>query len=133
MKEHSENENAGLSISFQNIFFVLASLIVAGLILTYGQTVLVPLAFAVLMAFILYPICAWMERKGTSRIWAIILTIVGVILLIAGITYLFSAQMVSIVKDFDDFTAKLNDILNQVVAFLNNNISPFFFNKILHL
>lgn len=102
---------------------MLATMLALIFCLYLGRTVLVPFAFSVLIAFILYPICAWLEKKGFSRLWAIIVTIVSVSLLVVGITFLFSAQIVDILKDLDDFTARLNEVLEAVTSFLNENVS----------
>lgn len=84
-----------------------------------GQTVLVPLSFALLLAFILYPIVSFFERKGARRLWAVIWTIVSSLLLITGLIFLFSSQIIRIARQFENFTEKLTQLTIDVAAFIN--------------
>lgn len=112
-----------MHISFKNVFYSLASIFALFFLLYLGRTVLVPLAFGLLTAFILYPICVFLEKKGVSRLWSIIWTMLSVTLVLLGITVLFSAQIIDIIKELDNFGAKLNEILVAVTEFINANIS----------
>lgn len=112
-----------MEISFRNIFYILASLFGFLLLLSLGQKVLVPLAFALLIAFILYPIATKIERKNVNRLWATIWTMLMMILFTAGLIYLFSAHIVRIIKQFDDFTDKLNQLIIDIARFINNYTS----------
>ncbi|MDX1628361.1 MAG: AI-2E family transporter, partial [Fulvivirga sp.] len=102
---------------------VLASVLGFITLLYIGRTVLVPVAFSVLIAFILYPICYWLESKGLSRLWAILWTMLGVVILISGVAIGFSAQIINIVKEFGSFSERLNEILLGVTNFLNEKIT----------
>ncbi|MBA4055210.1 MAG: hypothetical protein C0490_10895, partial [Marivirga sp.] len=44
-------------------------------ILYFGRNIFIPINFALLISFILYPICAWFQRKGMGRLMAVILSI----------------------------------------------------------
>lgn len=121
---HSMNSsNSPLNISFKNLFYVLASLSLFGVILVYGESLLVPVAFGVLIAMILYPVCTWLEKKGAKRVWAIILALLGVTIIIAGLGVLFSAQLVSMSKEFGNFAGKLSEIFQNVIVFFNEQIT----------
>ncbi len=122
MPEPEENKEL-MSISFKNAFFSLATCFAVIFLLYLGRSVLVPLAFGLLIAFILYPICVYLEKKGVSRLWSIVWTMLSVTLLLVGITVLFSAQIIDIVKELDDFGAKLNEVLVAMTEFVNTNIS----------
>jgi len=112
-----------MSISFKNAFFSIATCFALLFLIYLGRSVLVPLAFGLLIAFILYPICVFLEKKGASRLWSIIWTMLSVTLVLVGITILFSAQIIDIVKGLDDFGTKLNEVLVAVTEFINTNIS----------
>lgn len=122
MPELKENEQL-MSISFKNAFFSIATFSILIFLLYLGRSVLVPLAFGLLIAFILYPICVFLEKKGASRLWSIIWTMLSVTLVLVGIAILFSAQIIDIVKGLDDFGTKLNEVLVAVTEFINKNIS----------
>lgn len=44
-------------------------------ILYFGRNIFIPINFALLISFVLYPICAWLQKKGMGRLMAIILSI----------------------------------------------------------
>jgi predicted PurR-regulated permease PerM len=113
-----------MEISFRNVFYVLASLFGFLFLLDLGQKVLVPLAFALLIAFILYPIATRIEGKNINRLWSTCWTLLISILFTAGLIYLFSAHILKIIKQFDDFTDKLSQLTADVAQFINKNI-PF--------
>lgn len=117
----SEGENK-LHFSIRHIFYVLASFFGIIFLLYFGRPVLVPLAFAFLLSLILYPVSRFFERHGVSRMWSTSWTLILVVLLILGITVLFSTQIIKILQEFDDFKGKLNSLLSSVIAFLNERL-----------
>ena len=42
-------------------------------ILYFGRNIFIPISFAMLISFVLYPICAWLEKKGVGKMTAIVL------------------------------------------------------------
>ncbi|MEX2336660.1 MAG: AI-2E family transporter [Fulvivirga sp.] len=112
-----------MHFSVRQLFFALASFFGVIFLLHFGRTVLVPLAFSLLIAFILYPLCVFLERRGLNRMWSILWSMIGVTIFIVGITYMFSAQIVNIVSEFDDFRAKLNEVLQSITMFLNDRVN----------
>lgn len=56
--------------------------VLLAVILYFGRPLLVPLALAVLISFVLYPICIWLEKKKVGRMSAILVS-VGLLLLLA--------------------------------------------------
>ncbi|MEO5698719.1 MAG: AI-2E family transporter, partial [Burkholderiaceae bacterium] len=52
---------------------VIASVIIAGLY--FGRDILMPLALAVLLGFVLDPMVAWLKRRGLPRITAVVLVV----------------------------------------------------------
>src|SRR5690606_21316923 len=105
--------------SFSSLFFVLGTISIFIGIMYVGQTLLAPVAFAILISFILYPMCVWIEKRINSRTWAIVVSFFIVTVVFSSIIFLFSSQLVNIVNNFEDFTLKLNDIQNQVILFIN--------------
>lgn len=124
MSKIPATETPELNVSFQSLFFVLGTIVLIIGIMNLGQTLLAPVAFAILISFILYPICVWIEKRWNSRIGSITVTFIIVTIIVSSIIFLFSSQLVNIVNNFEDFTLKLNDIQNQVILFINTNI-PF--------
>jgi predicted PurR-regulated permease PerM len=120
----SPTEQSELNVSFASLFFVLGTIALFIGMMYVGQTLLAPVAFAILISFILYPMCVSIEKRVKSRTWAIVISFFIVTVVLSSIILLFSSQLVNIVNNFEDFTLKLNDIQNQVILFINTNI-PF--------
>lgn len=123
MSQSSADNTTSLSVSFKNLFYVLASISIFGVLLVYGESLLVPMAFGLLISMILHPICTWLEKRKVGRIWAIIIALLGVTVLISGLGVLFSAQLVSMSKEFGNFAAKLSEIFQNVIIFFNEQIT----------
>lgn len=95
------------------IFQVSASLFFIGFILWFGQPFFVPLAFAFLIALVLYPICKFFESKGLGKALSIALPLILLVILFGGIIALLSYELVIL-------TGKWPMIQQQLDAFLQN-------------
>jgi len=112
-----------MNLSFKNIFYVLVSLIAVVTILALAKGLLIPLAFALLFAFILYPPVKWLRKKNVGVIWSIITTMSGVTLLLSGVVYLFSAQIVRMTDNYSNFQKELKQVFDTAVSFLNKEVN----------
>ncbi|HEX6891588.1 MAG TPA: AI-2E family transporter [Chryseolinea sp.] len=88
------------------------------IILYFGKDLFIPLSFALLISFVLYPICAWMERKGTGRLIAIILSLTVLIILGLLLVALLVYQLSAFVKEWPAIQLKLGNSLTQLSKFL---------------
>ena len=75
-----------------SVLEILQFIVLLSLILYFGKTLFIPLSFSLLVGFILYPICKWMETKGINKGIAIVISILGVTLLAGAIIYLLFVQ-----------------------------------------
>lgn len=112
-----------MRLSFRQTFFVLASVIAFVFILHISRTLLIPITYALLISLILFPIVRWLMRKGFSIVWAIITTMLSVVILLSAIIYFFSAQIIIIAGEYESFVQKLNDLYLKIVTFLNNDVN----------
>ena len=83
-----------MHLSFQKIFYVVATIIGLFAILILAKSVLISIAFAFLIAFILFPVARKLESWGANAIVSALLSILGLILIIGGGIFLFSNQVV---------------------------------------
>ncbi|HCR55132.1 MAG TPA: AI-2E family transporter [Cytophagales bacterium] len=97
---------------------VLQYIIFGSVILYFGRTFLIPLSFAMLISFILYPICAWMESKSISRMTAILFSMSIVLLLGASIIVLLVYQFISFLSEWSALKLKLLEAIEQISGFL---------------
>src|SRR5262249_32905645 len=87
-------------------------LIVAALYLC--RSVLIPIVLAVLLAFVLNPLVASMQRRGLPRVLSVLLSLVLALTLIGGVAYAVVAQVRPLVGDLpghkDEIAAKLFEL-----------------------
>lgn len=93
--------------------FKLLLLICLGAIITYGQTLLIPLAFAILLSILLLPVTNFLEK----RLWfpkalANMLSVIIAISLIGAVIYFFSHQIAGFLQDIPSIKAHLNEHYN---------------------
>lgn len=93
------------------------------LFLSVAKAVLVPLSFAVILSLLLYPLCAFLERNGIPRLFAIILTFIIVLGLLTGLIYLLSREIYSFIKDLPNVADSLNEKLDDIEWFLFKNFN----------
>ena len=99
------NSNS-LSIQRMAYFTIMVFLVVYFLIV--GQSILVPLAFGALFAFMLKPIVDFFERFIKWRIFSILMALISAIIPVSIVIYFFSSQFVDVVQDMPSIKEKLN-------------------------
>src|ERR1700677_2488421 len=72
-----------LPVLGERAFYRLAVILMLVGVLYWAETVLLPLALAILFAFALTPVAQWLERRGIGRVLAALLSTVAAIALIA--------------------------------------------------
>lgn len=90
-------------------------LIVYGsVILYFGRNILIPLSFALLVSFVLYPVCSWLESKGFGRGTAIIISITFLILSGLLLVTLLVTQFMNFIVEWPAVQRKLFDSLGEL-------------------
>ena len=110
-----------MNLSLQKIFYVIASLIGFFAILILAKSVLIPIAFAFLIAFILFPVVKKLESWGISTIMSAFLSILAMFLVIGGGIFLFSNQIIQLSENLTDFKTKMLNIFADATLFFNKN------------
>lgn len=101
-----------------SIVEILQFTVLVCVLLYFGKTLLIPLSFAMLISFILYPVCKWMEKKGIGHGIAIFISIFGVMLLFGALIYLLFTQIVEFSNEWEIFRSKLLETVNQLSLFI---------------
>ena len=83
-----------MHLSFQKVFYVIATVVGLFAILFLAKAILIPIAFAFLIAFILYPVARKFEFWGANEIVSAILSILGLFLIVGAAIFLFSNQII---------------------------------------
>ncbi len=81
-------------------------ILLTGLILYFGSVLFVPLSFAFLVSFILYPVCKWLESKKIPRAVAIGIGLGLITSLIFGIIYLLTRQFLAFQESWPEISGK---------------------------
>ena len=99
---------------YARLAFTLFAIALIILFMYMGRTVLVPLFFSFLVAILLHPVVRFLERKGFPRTLAAIVTLLIFMILLGGLFYFFSHQVVRLTRDLPSLQAKViakwNDI-----------------------
>lgn len=111
-----------MNISFSKLFYALASFIAIVAIMYFAKVLLIPIFFAMLFAFILYPLVKWLHKKGMKKVVGIILTIGGVFVVVLGVLVLFSAQIIDMASQYAKFLDKIKETLDTSITFLNDKV-----------
>jgi predicted PurR-regulated permease PerM len=96
------------------VYKVLAIVVLSSVILMYGKPLFIPLACALFISFILYPICKKMEGLGWSRAMSISLAL-SFLLLIGGLVlWALYVQFVSFTADWGTISVKIAKLWNSI-------------------
>lgn len=104
--------------SNQNILVWMLYVIAGGVILYYGRTLFIPISFALLFAFLMYPVGRWLESKGIPRLASSILCTVMVILFFGILLVLGITQLMGFSDHWNSLQPKLIETINNFSAFL---------------
>ena len=102
---------------------ILLMLSLIGFIIFIGQDIIVPLAFAILLAVLLLPFNNYLERKGMPRVLAIMLSLTLAIIFIAAIVYFLSSQIARFVDDIPAVKQHLSDHLKTVQKWITHQFN----------
>lgn len=110
-----------MHLSFRKMFFVIATFIGLVAIMILAKSVLIPIAFAFITAFILFPLAKKIESWGANTTVSASLSIFVLLLLIAGSIFLFSNQIIELSENLTNFKDKILQALTDVTIFINKN------------
>lgn len=111
-----------MHLSFQKVFYVIATIMGLFAILILAKSVLIPIAFAFLVAFILYPVVRKIQSWGANDIVSAFVSILGLFLLIGAAVFLFSNQIIQLSENLTDFKDKILNVFADATFFINKNI-----------
>jgi predicted PurR-regulated permease PerM len=88
-------------------------------LLYFGKALFIPLSFAMLISFILYPICKGMEKNGINKSISILITILLIAILLGGVIYLLFSQLMEFSHEWKTVRIKLFQTQTQLSVFLS--------------
>lgn len=108
---------------YQQLSLKLLALTLIGFVVYIAADILVPLAFAILLAILLLPICNFFERKGCSRVIANLVAIFLGMVFIAVIIYFLSSQVSHFLQDLPSIKKHLSDHLNTAQNWIGEQLN----------
>jgi predicted PurR-regulated permease PerM len=112
-----------VKLSFKKLFFILAFIFGLFAVLVLAKPVLIPLSMALLISFILLPVVKKLDFWGFNKLLSAFVPILMLFIIIGGSITLFSAQILSLSDQLDDFTRKIMSTLSDAVIYINSNIN----------
>lgn len=82
--------------------------------LYFGRVILVPLAMAVLLSFMLAPVVAWLERFHVPRVPAVIAAVAMTFVVISGLGVLIAGQLVQLAQEVPGYQTNIQEKIEAV-------------------
>jgi predicted PurR-regulated permease PerM len=98
----------------QQAFHLLGSAALVVAALYWGQTILIPFALAILLAFVLAPLVSWLERRGLRRVPAVLLVVCLSFLLLGTAGWAVVTQVTSLVNDLPRHKENVREKISQL-------------------
>jgi predicted PurR-regulated permease PerM len=88
-------------------FIMLSGIVLVTAILYWAQTILMPLALAMLLAFVLNPVVAFLQRRGLWRVPSVMLVVCLAFLVLGGIGMMLTLQAKQLAADLPKYKGNL--------------------------
>ena len=108
------------SFSSHGVAWYLQCTVYGGLILYFGRGLFIPISYALLISFVLYPVCRWLESKGFGRLYAIALALLLLFALSGALVALLVGQVLSFVNEWPSLQAKFQQAMGDVSDVLSD-------------
>jgi predicted PurR-regulated permease PerM len=114
-------------------FVILAGSAIALVLLWWAQTVLVPIALAVLLTFLLSPLVSWLQRQGLGRVPAVVVVVLFAAALVVGIGWLVSNQVRALVDSFPAYEVNIRQRIDSFKSAKNGGFLERFNTMVDHI
>lgn len=91
-------------------------------ILYFGRDVFIPASFALFISFVLYPICAWLQRRGIGNMAAVIISVLILLVLALALVTLLLSQFLSFTEEWPALQLKMSASINQLSEFFIDSV-----------
>ena len=92
---------------YARLSMVLTSVVLLLFLLHEGKSIIIPLFFSMLIAFMLLPVTKWLERRRLSRTLAAMLSILLFVVFIAGVVFFLGQQIADFSKELPLLGARI--------------------------
>jgi predicted PurR-regulated permease PerM len=91
----------------QPLFYGFASVVLVIACLYWGRVVLIPVALAILLTFLLNPVVSMLQRLGLGRTPPVILIVVLVFVILGGVGWAVTGQLATLANELPQYTSNL--------------------------
>ncbi len=105
---------------YARVALTLFAIALVVLFMWMGRTILIPLFFAFLISILLHPVVRFFERIHFPRALASLVTILSFLILIGGLFYFFSRQVVRLSKDLPTLQNKVSERIQDAQDWIYN-------------
>ena len=95
--------------------------VIAGLY--FGRAVLVPLALAVVLTFLLAPIAGWVEKCRLHRVPSVLIVLVLAFAALASVGWIVTGQLMNIVDQLPNYQSNIHDKIQSLRVTKGNRLS----------
>ena len=106
-----------------SVLEILQYTVLISILLYFGKPLFIPLSFALLISFILYPVCKWLEKKGISKSISIFISIFGILLFFGALLYLLFLQLIEFSNEWQLLKVKLLETGTQWSIYLSEQFN----------
>lgn len=107
-----------LNTTLQSLILI----ILIGFILIFAKSFLIPLAYSLLIAIVIFPICKYLEEKGIPKILSVLLPLLLVCFLFIGLITLLSYEMALLSGKWPLIQEKIYPLVDQIQETLYDRI-----------
>lgn len=107
---------------WQRAFFTYGTVCLVVASLYFAQIVILPLALAILIAFMLNPLAAFLQRRGLRRVFAVLIVITAASVVLLGLLYVVANEATHLASELPKHRT---NILNKVQALREAQEGPW--------
>jgi len=101
---------------------ILLFAILISVILYFGKEFFVLITFSGLLAMLMTPVSNWFEKRGMTRVFSSLMSVLILITVISAIVLLLSAQINNIGKELPQIQLRFEELISDVQSWISDNL-----------
>ena len=97
----------GSVTAVQSYFYRLAAVALTVFVVSVAKPVLVPLALAILLAFVLSPVVSWTQRRGLGRVAATLVTVLIAFASVGALGFVITSQIAELARELPQHQSEI--------------------------
>lgn len=101
----------------------LISVVILGALIYWGQDIIMPVCFSIVLAFLLLPMNNWLVKKGFPQVPSMLLSIFLAVAFLAGLVYFLSSQVAGFIDDLPKIKQNLAHHVATAQRWIRDNLN----------